>query len=218
MRIQENLNTVVGSAGFLLALFTAYHQFGFTPDKIDVESKLVRSFESIFTKKYSFTDLETNFRTDVAGPVYWKITIYNPSDRPVTIKEQGVELITDKGDLVQYRQLVHSVFNQKNNKQTFPLTLESRKAYVLFLGLNLKVTPKISSCYGMNSSVYEVELCSYRKGVDIFGNQVDYKEFISPVDTYGYNVFFGKDVQSPEYVLTFKTGDGNKFRTRLAYY
>ncbi|EKO3549516.1 hypothetical protein QMT37_003428 [Vibrio fluvialis] len=218
MRIQENLNTIIGSAGLLLASLTAYHQFGLTSDRLDIEAKLVPGYSSVFERKFSHTDIETNIKTDISGPAYWKVIIYNPSDRPVTIKNYDTYLISENGYEIKYKNLIEGIFDQRNTLIDLPISVEPRRAKILFLGLNIKVIPDISNCYSKNSSLHEVELCSYKQGSDIFGNKVEYKEFLSPLDTYGYNVFFSQDVKSPVYIFSFETGDNSLFQTQLIYY
>ncbi|MCG8038445.1 MAG: hypothetical protein JAZ19_15550 [Candidatus Thiodiazotropha taylori] len=79
----ENINTLIASIGLLIALVTAWHQFGPAPDELDIEVTGKFEFSTPFESLRPFPKINGGPERIIAGPVFWEAVLYNKLDRPL---------------------------------------------------------------------------------------------------------------------------------------
>lgn len=217
----ENINTLIASIGLLIGLVTAWHQFGPSPDELEIEVTDRFEFSIPFESLRPFPKLNDEPERTIAGPVFWKAVLYNKLDRPLSIKELKTFMISEAGGLSQYSDMQLGVFDIDKKPIHFPISIESRNAKAIFIGLNipvLKDQPEEKSCFKPNLSRRDVEVCYFSKGVDLFGNTVDYTEYPNPGGEPFISVRWPDGTTSPSFVSVIRTGDNSEFSARFQYY
>jgi hypothetical protein len=172
------INSIIGLAGLTLALFTAWHQFGPTPDHLipDVEGR-VDIGASIKVGDIAFPAFDKRKLSPVAGPVLWRAVLYNDLDRPVTVRSIKTLFLHPEGGLSYYSGLQATVLDGSSpgTTQVLPFVVKPREAKAIILALNIPVYPEDNEqapCLKSDVLLHEIEKCFFLRNRDLFGNAV----------------------------------------------
>lgn len=218
-----NFNSIVAMAGLLLAFFTAWYQFSPKSDKLMIVSE-------------GLISLSVDSQIDIAGipnpddmsimpligPVVWKIRLYNPIDRSVSITSFSVRYLLEGDSEAYYSNMKSkmSPFEAPSKLQGFPEGLAPHTAKAFLLSLSIPFVgddDKNSKCSENYSKIKDIEECFYRKDRDLFGNRVSYSRYKSKNEE-SFSIAYKGDIIGPRFKVTFETGDGSKFDAIISYF
>lgn len=215
----EYINSIGVILGLCLGAVTAWHQFGpqkdtimlTTEHRVDVGAKL--EIEPIGT-----LSLTTGENQPVLGPVTWKIRADNPTDRAISLVSFKAFLLTEDGSPVYY-----STMREQLSPLDAPLSIlrlpenipphESR-AYLISL-----FVPYVSDedtrnkCDENAIKLRVIERCFFKKGRDIFGNKMKYRD----IEGGNFVATMEEPFEGPKFAVIFETADGSKFVTQLSF-
>ena len=130
-------------------------------------------------------------------------------------------MISKSGGLIYYSDMEVGIYSIDKSPVQFPLSIQSRHAQAIVIGLNIPVIKDSSTdspCFNENSSKRDIEVCYFSKGVDFFGNEVSYTEIPNPDGDPFVSVSWPNGTQSPEYLTHIITGDNTELSVRYQYY
>lgn len=218
---RENINTVIASLGLLIGLITAWHQFGPSPDELDIEVTGRVNLSTTFDEIRLFPSFNNSAPKILAGPIFWRTVVYNKLDRPLTIREMETFMLSEHGGIIEYSDMELGFFDMEKNPINFPITIDSRNVKAIIIGLNIPVTkekPSENPCFKPNSALRDVEVCYFSKGEDLFGNAVDYSEYPNPGGKPVVSASWSDGISSPNFLSVVRTGDNTEFSARFQYY
>lgn len=230
----ETFNSILAFLGLSLAIFSTAHQFKPLPDNLDVtvEGRTLTN-SKIKIDETGFPSFEGTGRQSLASPIYWKVRVYNNSDRPVSIVESDV-FLTSKSEVlrsstygaskygarISYTGIGGNLFSPDTalTPINLPLNIGAREAQAFIISLNIPIMARASDdkgCIASERSTREIENCLFQGGRDLFGNEVkaDFNEDGSLV--------FAKWVsqeKQPLFYLDIESGDGTKFGSQISYF
>jgi len=219
----ETFNSLLGAIGLCVALVTAWYQFAPTSDSIEIVSEgrvnLGRDLE------YQPVGLGAAFDgvpMSVAGPVSWKIRVYNASDRPVSVVAFSVFLLSEDDEGIQYSAMHErlSPFDASLSEQYLPVGVAPREAKAFLVSLAMPFSRDQSadgSCENQTTRLRELERCFFLKGRDLFGNPVTVTKYDDEPEG-PMSVSWDQDNKGPRFSVVFETADGSQFETRLSYF
>ncbi len=214
--IHESINSLGIVVTAVLAIYSIVEQKG-------SEELVIRTSQKDFTSTVDATEgayVENGTAVPVIGPVSWNFEVYNPSDKPVTITEHSVYLLSDEGMSVMYTSMNDVISYQADASKSFqvPLQLGPRAVEKLRLSLSLPIFPTDSqrnTCLGEPGLLVDVEHCFILKGTDFFGNSMKVETELFP--GMKSHTFQGP-LEGPSFLLELKSGDGSSHRTSFSYY
>jgi hypothetical protein len=156
----------------------------------------------------------TNIKLGPMGYVVqlpWKITISNTGNRNLSILEH---LITrgESPESMQYSGIDGGLIENKFTSVVYPFSLEPgvSRTFHVFVGITVpeQIYKTLSSIKEKkNLTDRNVSQIFGRKGIDIYGNKVDYKEF----DNKAYHIQIKETEKAQRFWIQFTTGKGNVF-------
>lgn len=214
---------VINSIGVILTIclgvVTAWHQFSPQKDTITLTTESrVETGAKLEVQPFGAIDIDTGEGRPVLGPVTWKIRVYNPTDRFISLVSFETFLLTTEGLPVYYSAMRErlSPIDAPLSAQPLPENIppyESR-AYLVSLSVPYKAGEDSQSrCEEKVTSIQDIELCFFQSGRDLFGNKVEY------VDTEGggFAAIMQKAFNGPRFAVIFETADGSRFSTYLSF-
>lgn len=223
LKKRENINTIIALAGLILAAFTSYNQFKPETDKLEVavNTGFVASSELELNKDIYMPKSLYGDNTRFAGPASIILEVSNNMNRPVTIKKIEVELIKD-GAALSYTSMFNPLDKRTLDNLQSPTTISEHSVKKIELRINIPIyyNEKLSSCFRSikttklkDEKFGNVTFCYYKNGIDLFGNQVQLKQF----EGGGYMVVSFKG-NSLNYRVTAITGDNSKIVSLATFY
>jgi len=218
----ETLNSIIAVCGFLLAGFSTLYQFRESPDNIAINIEgPVQTNNVLNIDSYTTTGFYDDDSPHVlAGPTYWKVVIFNDSDKPVSIIGKRLYLILEQGGEAFYSRIGGNFYS--SDKSLSPISLPHNIEPYEAKGFLIDVTFPIVSgdeddqkCHSSNKELREIEECFYRLGRDLFGNKVDAKFGTDGAINY---VQWKSQKRQPRFMLEIHTADGSEFKTQLKYF
>lgn len=219
----ETFNSVLGALGLCVAVVTAWYQFAPAADDIELVSEgrvnLGRELE------FQPVGLGAAFGgspMSVAGPVSWKIRVYNASDRAVSVVGFSIYLLREDDGKIQYSAMHErlSPFDASLKEQILPVGVASREAKAFLVSLSMPFRRDQSAdgkCEEQTNQLRELERCFFLKGRDLFGNPVTVTKYDDEPDG-PMSVSWDLGNEGPRFSVVFETADGSRFETRLSYF
>ncbi len=217
----ENINTVLAALALLLAVPAAWNQFRPPRDRIDLLSAERVDLGEPINVTASLPLLGPT-PGPLVGPVYWKVVLYNPLDRAVTVASIDAFFLApfSKG-LAQYSGMVDSLRSGSTPSESVsaPISIEAHEATSVLIGLDIPTaadSPQSPphSCLTEGSTLQRAERCRFEEGSDLFGNPVKSQ---NPAGS-ALAVTWTGSMLEPRYIVKVKTADGSQFTTVLNYY
>lgn len=219
----ETFNSIIAALGLLIGAVNSWYQFVPGSDHIELVSEgRVNLGRALEVEAAGLSPLYGGAPMAAAGPITWKVRVYNASDRPVSIVSFSVFLLSKNGDKIYFSEMRErlSPYDTSYAEQKIPDNLGARetKAYLLSMYMPFKVDqgdgPK---CEHEARQLSDLERCFFFKKRDLFGNPVTVTRFGAdpngPISVSWDDGNFG-----PRYALVLETADGSEFETHLSYF
>jgi len=222
----ETINSIGVIAGLVLGIVslsltgvTAWHQFAPKKDSITVATEgRVNVGARLEVEPFGGINPETGESQPLLGPVTWKIRVHNTSDRSVSLVDFRGFLLTADDARIMYSAMRErlSPIDPSLPVQSLPENIpanESRAYLVsLFVPFSVEVSDE-NKCTDLEVDLRELERCYFRKGRDLFGNQVQYTE--TGGDT--FIAIMKGAFKGPRFAILIETADGTQFSTQLSF-
>lgn len=219
----ETFNSIIAILGLSVAAITAWHQFVPVSDRVELTSEgRINLGRNLEVNPVGLGALYGGKPMSAAGPVTWKVRVYNASDRPVSIVSFSIFLLSEDDRKIQYSAMRErlSPYDSSLAEQMLPDKIGAREAKAYLISLSMPFErdqggdPK---CEDEVTRLRDLERCFFLKGRDLFGNPVTVTRYDS--DPSGpISVRWDQGNASPRFSAVFETADGSEFETRLSYF
>jgi len=218
----ETANTFIALAALVLAVFSTVKQLIPAGDSITLttEAKVNLSKPiSIISERIQLS--ADGYSNALIGPIFWKIRVYNNTDRSVSIVDSEVFLIAGGGGKMFYSEIDGELIpaDLKIPLILFPDNIAPHEGRAYIIKLNIPIRPDSdneTSCLKNVYSLKALEHCFMRKGRDLFGNEVE--AVFDPVDDSLFYAEWPSIMKEPVFSLMLKTADGSEFFTEISYF
>ena len=214
----ETVNSLFSGLALLISGLAYYGQYLDNSDELSIVVKdASRDYIVNVIKDVRYYDDETDTDHPVVGPLLYRIQIFNPTNRNVTITDHEVFPLNGKGDPDFYFGYGGNLLNF-DDFRPIPITVELPPGQARFFWLKINI-PIISTeslrqeCLVGDEPLYDIEWCFLNNGYDIFGNKVQ-RDFVSPLY---YHAQADKE-SGPSFELKITTGDGTDEKAVFHYY
>lgn len=219
----QTFNSIIAALGLSLAATTAWYQFAPAADRIELTSEgRINLGRNLEFSPVGLGALYGDRPMSVAGPVTWKVRVYNASDRPVSVVSFSVYLLSENGGRVRYSAMRErlSPFDVSLAEQVLPDKIGAREAKAYLISLSMPFErdqngdPK---CEDEATQLRDLERCFFFKRRDLFGNPVSVTRYDS-APSGSFSVSWDQGHTGPHFSVVFETADGSQFATRLSYF
>jgi hypothetical protein len=215
----ELLSNSISLIALILSIITAYFQFKPQNESIQIVSQ--QKILTGYAIKIGIGGLplpNNSVSTNEIGPITWKIVVFNPTERPLSLTDLSVRYAHPQGDIQQSGMLLNIASGTDRIAIDFPIQIAAREAKSIFISLKIPVKlpsdKNILRCKENLSSIENFESCIYNFGFDIFGNSV--KRLVPK--QFGGIVQWDKWPDAPIFRATIRTAGNASAATILTYY
>jgi hypothetical protein len=219
----ETFNSIIAALGLSLAAITAWHQFVPGSDDIELVSEgRVNLGQKLEINPTGSFDPDTGMPVPTAGPVTWKVRVYNAADRPVSIVSYSLFLISKAGGRVQYSGMndMLAPYDAPLTTQVLPDNISARVSKAYLISLSIPFVSDLGDgprCEEQAVQLRVLERCLFLKGRDLFANPVTVTQYGS--DPSGpISVSWDRGNEGPLFAAVFETADGSEFVVHLPYF
>jgi len=220
MRIAA-LNTIVAVLALIVSAITAWYQFSPKSDAIILSNEGIISYDDVIDvdRVAIFTSDKTS--RGAIGPIKWKVRIYNPMDRSISLISASPYYI-DKDEVSSYWSGMDFKLLNSNisGEKKLPDAMEAYSAEEFVVSINMPFLYDLrisSECTKENVTLSEFEKCHWNSGVDLFGNEVNpvqYEKGVAGLSSYA----FSSIKEYSRIKIQIETGDESSFNLTLPYY
>ena len=210
----ESINSIGVIFGILLGAVGIYLQMA--PKKIDLKfeaPELVRSDDLVELNYPSSRSRGLN----LFGPIFWKITITNNSERPASIIGAQAFLKTKETGKLGMTGIFGGFYDQNTTPVNIHVTIPALESEAYFIRgyLPVKLNQKAAGqCLNQKLPVTPFMQCMIRQGYDIFGNELD---VVSSENGSFVGAAWPMDQENPQLLVVFQSNDNKEFEVVASF-